>query len=141
MPVPALKIEFQVPFTALVSDNERPVRLLKQVGGKRVPVRGRSEKYRMGQALIRAHARRAMAGAPPPQEPLHVQFTFWWPDRRRRDPANLLKQLLDALKGVVFEDDAWVFLPELELVSAGVNNHNPRVLIQARSLQSNQEDR
>lgn len=39
-----------------------------------------------------------------------VDVWVWWPDNRRRDPANLSKVLLDGLKGVLFPDDDTVLI-------------------------------
>ena len=36
-----------------------------------------------------------------------VELTCYWPDKRRRDVSNLDKLLLDALEGVVYDDDRW----------------------------------
>jgi Holliday junction resolvase RusA-like endonuclease len=36
-----------------------------------------------------------------------VEYTIWWPDKRRRDASNLEKLLLDSLEGIAYDDDRW----------------------------------
>lgn len=43
----------------------------------------------------------------PQGEKVIVEYTIWWPDRRRRDPSNLEKLLLDSLEGIAVDDDKW----------------------------------
>jgi crossover junction endodeoxyribonuclease RusA len=40
----------------------------------------------------------------PQQEKVVVEYTIRWPDRRRRDPSNLEKVMLDALQCVTGDD-------------------------------------
>lgn len=59
-----------------------------------------------------------------------VEYTIWWPDKRRRDPSNLEKVLLDGLeKGGVITDDRW-FLPRC--VDFAYDKANPRVEVTCR---------
>ncbi|MDA8263290.1 MAG: RusA family crossover junction endodeoxyribonuclease [Actinomycetota bacterium] len=53
-----------------------------------------------------------------------LRYWVYWPDRRRRDPANLLKVLLDALEGVLYADDRTV-LPRA--MDYQVDRLDPRV--------------
>ena len=42
-----------------------------------------------------------------------MDITFHEPDRRRRDPSNLLTMIEDAMEGAVYADDAQIVgLPE-----------------------------
>ena len=70
-------------------------------------------------------------GWPTPCEcKLVVSYTIYWPDKRRRDPSNLEKVLLDGLeKGGVVVDDRW-FLPRCEDFT--VDRENPRVDVAVR---------
>ena len=56
-----------------------------------------------------------------------VRLWYYWPDRRRRDAHNAHKVLLDAMQGVVYEDDRDV-LPQV--MAAEVDRANPRVEIE-----------
>jgi crossover junction endodeoxyribonuclease RusA len=54
-----------------------------------------------------------------------VEYTIWWPDKRRRDASNLEKVLLDGLEaGGIVSDDKWI-LPRC--VDFSVDRGNPRV--------------
>ena len=55
---------------------------------------------------------------------LYLDLYFYFPDRRRRDSHNCLKILLDALEGVLFENDYYV-MPNIRLVE--MDSKNPRV--------------
>ena len=59
-----------------------------------------------------------------------VEYTIWWPDRRRRDPSNLEKVLLDGLEaGGIITDDKW-FLPRC--IDFSYDKANPRVDVTVR---------
>ena len=57
--------------------------------------------------------------------PLTVEV--WFPDRRRRDIQNVLKQPLDALEGVAYLDDCNIW--SLSVERRGVDRENPRIEI------------
>lgn len=68
-------------------------------------------KTRAYQALVCAHARRAMllAGASAPWDgPCILTVTYFVHDMRRRDNSNLLKSVEDACNGVIWADDSWI---------------------------------
>lgn len=59
---------------------------------------------------------------------MSLTVTVYVPDRRRRDPDNVLKALLDALdKSGAIEDDDFKHLPDLRVVYGGLDRENPRV--------------
>ena len=62
----------------------------------------------------------------PQGEPVVVEYFVWWPDRRRRDPSNLEKLLLDALAGVAYDDDKWA-VPRC--VGFGYDKTVPRLVV------------
>ena len=53
-------------------------------------------------------AKQEMIGEDPLLGELAVSMTFHLPDRRRRDLDNLSKGVLDAMNGIVFDDDQQV---------------------------------
>jgi crossover junction endodeoxyribonuclease RusA len=78
-------------------------------------------------AAARTHAQAWAAQVgwrPTTHTKVKVAIWVWWPNPRRRDPANLLKLLLDALEGVVYDDDRWA-LPQI--VDFAVDPQAPRV--------------
>ena len=70
-------------------------------------------------------------GWTPPPLPIPVVMSIWiyWPDKRRRDPDNLLKILLDSLAGVLYFDDKVVW-PQVCGVS--VDRQRPRLEVEIR---------
>lgn len=62
--------------------------------------------------------------------PVAMTLRFYEPDRRRRDPSNLLKLIEDAMSGVVYDDDSRIHRQAWE--RAGVDRNNPRVEIVVR---------
>ncbi len=66
---------------------------------------------------------RAQYHGEPLQGPLSLKVELWWPDRRKHDIDNV-KSLLDAMTGIVWEDDSQV--EDLHLMK-GIDKENPRV--------------
>lgn len=64
--------------------------------------------------------------------PVAMTLRFYEPDRRRRDPSNLLKLVEDAMSGVVYDDDSRIHRQTWE--RAGVDRNNPRVEIVVRPM-------
>ena len=54
----------------------------------------------------------------------HLDMVFYMPDKRRRDASNCLKILLDALEGIIYEDDMYA-LPRIQSVE--LDRDNPRL--------------
>lgn len=66
--------------------------------------------------------------------PVALEMRFFEPDRRRRDPSNLVKLIEDAMAGVVYQDDAQICRSMWE--RAGVDRRDPRVEIRVTALAS-----
>lgn len=62
------------------------------------------QKTRHAEGVIRTYCHQAMAGRPPFTGPLKLAMAFKRSDRRRVDLDNLCK-IVDAINGVVWEDD------------------------------------
>ena len=67
-----------------------------------------------------------------PTERLELDLDFFMPDKRKRDPTNLLKGLLDALEGVVYSDDKQI--DALSWRKVALDRESPRVEINIRLL-------
>lgn len=52
-----------------------------------------------------------------------VNIWLYYPDKRKRDAHNMLKILMDALEGHVFEDDKWALV---RIQDWQVDRENPR---------------
>jgi crossover junction endodeoxyribonuclease RusA len=70
---------------------------------------------------------------PDKQTKVIMRVWFYWPDRRRRDQDNPLKQLQDSLTDVLWEDDRQV-LPRV--MDFDVDRVNPRVEIELEVMRS-----
>lgn len=57
---------------------------------------------------------------------LYMDMVFYFPDKRTRDSHNCLKVLIDAIEGVLFQNDMYV-LPRINSVE--FDKENPRVEI------------
>lgn len=64
--------------------------------------------------------------------PVSMTLRFYEPDRRRRDPSNLLKLVEDAMSGTVYDDDHRIHRQTWE--RAGVDRERPRVEIVVEAL-------
>ena len=67
-----------------------------------------------------------------PTERLEVDLAFFMPDKKKRDPTNLLKGLLDALEGVVYNDDKQI--DALSWRRLAMDRESPRVEVSIRRL-------
>jgi len=79
-------------------------------------------------------AKQAMAAGGwtcPQGEPVVVEYFVWWPDRRRRDPSNLEKLMLDALADVAYDDDKWA-IPRC--VGFAYDKAAPRLVVRCRRM-------
>lgn len=64
---------------------------------------------------------------PKAKEKVALRVWFYWPDARRRDQDNPLKQLQDALTDILWLDDRWV-LPQV--MDFDVDRANPRIEVE-----------
>lgn len=62
-------------------------------------------------------------------EKLVMELTTYWPDKRRRDVHNQHKLLCDSLEGVLYKDDRWVLIRDIDF---RVDRSNPRVEIKLK---------
>jgi Holliday junction resolvase RusA-like endonuclease len=111
-------LSLTLPFDVLTPDNRR------FHAGKGHVLTGR---YRQGKEAIYLLA--VSQTKPPrpvfPVERLKIELAFFLPDKRKRDPTNLLKGLLDALEGAVYSDDKQI--DALAWRKGPTDKENPRV--------------
>lgn len=60
------------------------------------------------------------------KEKVIMYFWFFWPDARQRDTGNQKKVILDALEGVLYDNDRWVLERDQDWV---IDRQNPRIEI------------
>ena len=109
-----------LPWDCLVADNRR------FIGGRGHVLTAR---YRNGKKLAETLAV-AQTKEPRPRHPeggVKMRLSFFMPDKRRRDPNNLLKLIADALEGVAYADDKQI--TDLCWKNAGLDREHPRVEI------------
>lgn len=59
-----------------------------------------------------------------------VLAEFWMPDNRKTDLSNKWESVGDLLVDCgILEDDSWQIIPEIQLISRGVDKLKPRVVI------------
>lgn len=83
----------------------------------------KSEEANLTQKAIQWEAKSQYRGKPLSEE-IKVSIVFYWPDKRRHDIDNGLKGLLDALTGILWDDDSQI--QEMR-VRKYVDKANPRV--------------
>jgi Holliday junction resolvase RusA-like endonuclease len=122
---PSRDLHLTLPWDVLTPDNRRfhP--------GKGHVLTGR---YRQGKEAIYLLALSQTKPPRPvfPTEHLELDLDFFMPDKRKRDPTNLLKGLLDALEGAVYSDDKQI--NALAWRKGAVDRESPRVEITIRLL-------
>ncbi|MCJ7527678.1 MAG: RusA family crossover junction endodeoxyribonuclease [Methyloceanibacter sp.] len=79
------------------------------------------------QELVGWEAKMAMREPEPSRAELFVDIAFWRRSNRRADLDNLAKPVLDAMKGIVFEDDAQIV--RLRLEKKPCDGLEPRVCV------------
>ena len=93
---------------------------------------------RYARALKRLHekAQQQIEGTPRPttNRSWRVEIVVCPPDRRRRDITNLIKIVLDALEGVVYEDD--VMVHDCRITLATPSSRRGHVAVRARHMET-----
>ena len=107
-----------IPWKHVASSNQRHARR----GG-----RAHSWQYKRAKEAIHLHALNQIRGERPhyPVGTLHASIACFPPDARKRDVTNLPKGILDALEGVMYDNDAQVV--SLHVWRAEVDRDEPRV--------------
>lgn len=108
-----------------------PWRMLAQSNHRLVSARGQNRlilapAYRKAKEAAETAAR-AQVRITPYAGPVRMTVAFYEPDKRRRDPSNLLKLCEDCLTGIAYEDDSQIC--EMTWKRAGVDRTVPRAEI------------
>ena len=99
------------------------------IGGRlrRLPSAATQRFNRDARVLAQNWAQNVSWTQPDAGEKVVMRFWIWWPDRRKRDPANMIDGLADALKGVLFPDDD-ILLPQA--MDFAIDRENPRLEVE-----------
>src|SRR5690606_40243714 len=119
-------IRLTLPWAVLASTNDR----VNRVGDRLRLTRHYRKAKEAARALVAAQTRRE----PVLIGPVEVRLRFWVPDRKRRDPDNLLKLIHDAMTGTAYHDDHQIRRQIWEV--AGVDRVDPRLGIGGEPLRA-----
>ena len=53
-----------------------------------------------------------------------IEIYAYWPNKKRRDMSNMHKILPDALEGIVYEDDRYTLVRDMDFC---IDKNNPRI--------------
>lgn len=125
-PTVTLPFTLTIPWSELCSDNERDEPYIRRVaGGKIVPAKRMTVRYREAKAAIKGRARTIAAGRLPIAGlALEIRVRVFLPPARRNDAINFSKCTHDALEGVVYANDNQLHRATWE--RAGVDIDAPR---------------
>lgn len=124
-------IRLMLPWAVLATGNDR----VNRVGDRLRLTRRYREAKEAARALVASQTRRE----PVLIGPVEVRLRFYLPDRKRRDPDNLLKLIHDAMSGIVYHDDHQIRRQVWEV--AGVDRVDPRVEIEVEPLRAVDHER
>lgn len=127
-------VTLTLPWSVLVSTNQRtnPAGWGKMKGRQFL-----TQRYRNALVTAEIMVLNQVRGRRPKfTGPVSLEMRFWEPDRRRRDPGNLVKLIEDSMTGVVYADDAQICRSLWE--RAGVDRLDPRVEIRVSALEESQ---
>lgn len=124
-PCVALPITFTLPWSALVSDNDKYTPVYTTTGRPKMIL---TSKYREAKAATRRIAKEIVGDAETVAIPLSLRAHVWVPDNRPgHDVANFAKCCHDALESVIYTKDEW--LHDVQWRRAGVDVDRPRAEI------------
>jgi crossover junction endodeoxyribonuclease RusA len=58
-----------------------------------------------------------------------IEYTYFWPDKRKRDTGNQKKVINDALQGVIVDNDNNILERDIDFK---LDRENPRILLRVR---------
>lgn len=125
--LPAIQwpVKLLLPWSHLVSDNVRKMAVAKMVNGKPVAEMMLTSEYRRCKGLIRDKAKAQLGYVELATYPLKLEAAVWVPDDvRAHDVPNFQKCTLDALEGIVYTKDRWVY--DSRFYRVGVDVDAPR---------------
>ena len=127
-PITVWPVRILIPWSYLVSDNERKEPYLVQDGGRVVARMRLSRKYANALSAIGQLARNKVGECEPYAGPLAIEVRVWVPgNSAHHDIANFCKLVHDALERVVYRNDTW--LHDIHWRRCGVDVDAPRAEI------------
>lgn len=132
-PMLAFPIHIRVPWSALISDNDKYGVTMRGTMAKPFPKLILQARYREAKLKAREAGKAVMGTCPPLTMPLAFTGRVWVPDNRGgHDVCNFAKCLLDALQKTVYANDDQ--LHDVRWIRAGVDVDAPRCEIEIAPL-------
>lgn len=123
----AWPVRILLPWSHLVSDNDKDVaRLITRANGP-AAIKVITREYAKAKEQIANLAKGKVGDAAAHAGPLALTVRVWVPDERIHDMTNFCKLVHDALEGVVYENDRWLY--DVHWTRAGVDVDAPRAEI------------
>lgn len=125
LPAIGWPVRLLIPWSYLISDNRRYCSGTERSGGGLLL----TSDYRRCRGLIRELVRGKL-GIPAPEPasiPLSLEAGIWVPDNRPHDCTNFAKVCHDAMEGLVYANDRWLY--SAHWFRAGVDVDAPRALV------------
>lgn len=116
-PAPTWPVRLRLPWSMLVSDNDKYT-----VSDNRMIL---TTRYRKAKGRIQALAR--LGASSPANQPVRLVAAVYVPDNRAHDVCNFAKLVHDALQGLVYTTDRWLY--DARWYRAGVDVDAPRAEI------------
>jgi Holliday junction resolvase RusA-like endonuclease len=129
-PAPAIAwpVRLLLPWSYLVSDNDRQVAKLITADGQPKAIRVLTAEYRAALEKIANLARNKVGDAAAVAAPLAIRVLVWVPNNTaHNDIANFCKLVHDALEDVIYTNDTW--LHDIHWTRAGIDVDAPRAEI------------
>jgi hypothetical protein len=109
VPAPTWPVKLWIPWSHLVSDNQRFTIAVQNAGGGVRHCLVLRQEYRDAKAAIRGQVALQLGEVTPVAMPLSLVAAVWVPDERPHDCVNFAKLLHDSLEKVIYTNDRWLY--------------------------------
>jgi|SRR5690625_2880265 len=123
-------VSLKLPWEVLASVNQR----VNRVGDRLRLTHTYRSRLAAAEILVLSQVRGYRPRFPRFTGPVSLHLSFFEPDKRRRDPNNLVKLIEDSMSGVVYADDSQIHRMSWE--RSGIDRKEPRVEIRVEALPS-----
>jgi Holliday junction resolvase RusA-like endonuclease len=121
-----------IPWKFLAQCNHRLMPVIRGNKARLITAAG----YREAKERAEWHIKKHWKGQPL-TVPVQLEARCYFPDRRKRDAGNLSKMVLDAMSGIVFDDDSQV--EDERWIKAGYDKRDPRIEVSVLPLPEKHE--
>lgn len=125
----AFPLHLTLPWSSLCSDNFREAASLTLRGGKPFPRKVLTARYKAARDAVREIAKGIVGDALAVECPLHLRALVYVPDARPHDVCNFAKGVHDALEGIVYRNDRWLYRVQWERAEIDVDRPRAELTI------------